>query len=86
MANQSNPYNFLGELFPKQFRSVTSSIIWTLVFLIDTAIVFLVAHWLGIPMPIGGSYLRKGLFVAYLLAAFALFCLESFIYNRITSR
>ena len=68
---------FLNEMFPGQFDTIPHIIIWTIVFLLDIAAVFGVAHLLGLPLP--G---RVGLML-YLIAAFALFCLESWIYHKI---
>lgn len=73
---------FLKELFPKQFDTVPHIIIWTIVFLADVALVFVAAWLLHIPLPIGGTWGKIGL-ILYLVVAFALFCLESFVYNRI---
>ena len=68
---------FLKEMFPGQFDTIPRIIFWTIVFLIDVAIIFGAAHLLGLPLP--G---RVGLML-YLVAAFALFCLESWVYNKI---
>ena len=68
---------FLREMFPRQFDTIPHIIIWTLVFLVDIAIVFGVAHLLGLPLP------GKVGLMLYLVAAFALFCLESWVYNKI---
>jgi hypothetical protein len=68
---------FLKEMFPRQFDTIPHIILWTIVFLVDVAAVFGVAHLLGLPLP--G---RVGLML-YLVAAFALFCLESWVYNKI---
>jgi len=68
---------FLNEMFPGQFDTIPHIIIWTLVFLVDVAAVFGMAHLLGLPLP--G---RVGLML-YLVAAFFLFCLESWVYNKI---
>ena len=46
MSDYHKRFNFLGELFPNQFRSVPSIIIWTLVYIVDVVIVFAVAHLL----------------------------------------
>lgn len=73
---------FLKEMFPKQFDTIPHIIIWTIVFLVDVAIVFVAAWLLGIPLPIGGNWGKIGL-ILYLVIAFGLFCLESTIYNRI---
>ena len=83
MSDYHKRFNFLGELFPNQFRSIPSIIIWTIVYLIDVAIVFAVAHLLDIPLPIGISMWGKVGLALYLIIAFALFCLESFVYNKI---
>ena len=68
---------FLNEMFPGQFDTIPHIILWTVVFLLDVAAVFGVAHLFGLPLP--G---RVGLML-YLVAAFLLFCLESWVYNKI---
>ena len=73
---------FLKEMFPRQFDTIPHIIIWTIVFLFDIAAVFGVAHLLGIPLPIGAAWGKIGV-ILYLVIAFALFCLESWIYNKI---
>ena len=74
---------FLKELFPRQFNSPVSIIIWTILFLVDVAIVFGLAALLGIPLPIGGTVWGKIGLTVYLTLSFALFCLESFVFNKI---
>ena len=74
---------FLKEMFPGQFNTIPSIIIWTVVFLIDVAIVFGLAALLGIPLPIGGTVWGKIGLTVYLIVALSLFCLESFVYNKI---
>lgn len=69
---------FLKEMFPKQFDTIPHIVIWTIVFLIDVAAVFAVAHLLGLPLP------GKVGLMLYLVAAFALFCLESWVFTKIT--
>jgi len=73
---------FLKEMFPKQFDTIPHIIIWTIVFLADVALVFVAAWLVGIPLPIGDTWGKIGL-ILYLVVAFALFCLESFVYNKI---
>ena len=73
---------FLKEMFPKQFDTIPHIIIWTIVFIADIALVFAAAWLLGIPLPIGSTWGKIGL-ILYLVIAFALFCLESFVYNKI---
>ena len=78
MAYDPNKNNlFLNEMFPGQFDTIPHIIIWTFVFLLDVVAVFGVAHLLGLPLP--G---RVGVML-YLVAAFVLFCLESWVYNKI---
>ena len=78
MAYEYHKKNFfLKEMFPRQFDTIPHIILWTVVFLLDVAAVFGIAHLLGLPLP--G---RVGLML-YLVAAFALFCLESWVYNKI---
>lgn len=74
---------FLKEMFPKQFDTIPHIIIWTIVFLLDVTAVFGIAYLLGIPLPLGRMWGKIGL-ILYLLTAFALFCLESFVYTKIT--
>ena len=73
---------FLREMFPRQFDTAAHIILWTVIFLADVALVFAAAHLLDIPLPIGGAWGKIGL-ILYLIIAFALFCLESFIYNKL---
>lgn len=81
MSDYHKRYTFLSELFPTQFRSIPSIIIWTLVFILDVVLVFWVAHLMGFPIVnAAGSKLIMGV---YLAIAFGLFCLESFLYNLI---
>lgn len=82
MSDYHKRFNFLREMFPNQFRSTPSIIIWTMVFIADVVIVFAAAHLLGIPLPIGGAWGKIGL-ILYLVAAFVLFCLESWVYNKV---
>ena len=68
---------FLNEMFPGQFDTIPHIIIWTIAFLIDVVAVFGVAHLIGLPLP------GKVGLMLYLVAAFVLFCLESWVYNKI---
>ena len=73
---------FLNEMFPGQFDTIPHIIVWTVVFIMDVAAVFAAAHWLGIPLPIGSTWGQIGP-ILYLIAAFVLFCIESFVYSKI---
>ena len=78
MAYEYHKKNFfLKEMFPRQFDTIPHIILWTIVFLVDVAAVFGVAHLLGLPLP------GKVGLMLYLVVAFALFCLESWVYNKI---
>ena len=68
---------FLREMFPKQFDTIPHIIIWALVFILDVVLVFVAAHLIGLPLP------GKVGLMLYLCVAFALFCLESYLYNLI---
>ena len=72
---------FLNEMFPGQFDTVPHIIVWTIIFLADIGAVFGIAFLLGIPLP-SGIWYRLG-FILYMVAAFALFTLESWIYHKI---
>ena len=72
---------FLNEMFPGQFDTIPHIIIWTVIFLLDIAAVFGVAYLLNIPLPVG-RWAKLGM-ILYLVAAFVLFCLESWVYNKI---
>ena len=72
---------FLNEMFPGQFDTFPHIIFWTVVFLLDVAGVFGIGYLLGIPLP-NGIWAKTGL-ILYLVATFALFCLESWVYNKI---
>lgn len=74
---------FLKEMFPNQFNTIPRIIIWSLVFMLDIAAVFLIAHLIGIPLPVGGILWGKIGLIVYLCVAFALFCLESYLYDLI---
>lgn len=69
---------FLNEMFPGQFDTIPHIIVWAIVFIIDVAAVFGVAYLLGIPLP-----RREIGLILYLVIAFLLFCLESWVYNKI---
>ena len=81
MYGNSKKNFFLKEMFPQQFDTVPHIIIWTLVFLADVAIVFVGAYFLGFPL-LTGIWYKVG-FILYMVAAFALFCLESWIYTKL---
>ena len=68
---------FLNEMFPGQFDTVPHIILWTVVFLLDVAAVFAVAHLLRLPL------LGKVGLMLYLVAAFGLSCLESWVFTKI---
>ncbi len=81
-----NPGKFLRELFPNQTRTPLQIILWTLVFLVDIALVFFVTWLLKIGVfsdPESIRYISSKLMLClYLLAASVLFLLESWLYNH----
>ena len=81
MAEHHSRFRLLSQMFPYQTRSIPTIIIWTLIFIADVALVFWAAHLLG--FSILNAVNNKGLLILYLLLAFALFCIESFLYNLI---
>ena len=81
MPKHHNYHNFLGEMFPTQFRTIPSIIIWTLVYIVDAALVIWAAWLLDFPL-LSGPHNQLVLIICMVIA-FALFCLESFLYNLI---
>ena len=78
---QANKKNFfLREMFPRQFDTVPHTVIWALVFILDVVAVFYAAHLMGFLIL---SAANKAVLMIYLIVAFGLFCLESYIYNII---
>lgn len=82
MSNYGKKNFFLREMFPRQFNTLPHIIIWTVVFILDVVAVFALAHLLGIPLPIGGTWGKIGV-TLYLIVAFLLFSLESYVYCKI---
>ena len=80
MNNYHKRYNVLSELFPNQFNTIPRIIIWLLVLIADIVLVFWAAHLIGLPIL---AATNKAVLMLYLAAAFALFCLESYLYNLI---
>ena len=72
---------FLNEMFPGQFDTIPHIISWTIVFLLDVAAVFGGAYFLGFPL-LTGIWYKVG-FILYMVAAFAQFSLESWVYHKI---
>lgn len=66
------------EMFPEQTNSVLSIIIWTVLFLIDIAIVFYVAHLLGFDITRANN---KNVLTVYLLLAGILLGIEIFLHR-----
>lgn len=66
------------EMFPEQTKSPLSIFIWTVLFLIDVAIVFFVAYHLGFDILKANN---KNVLTVYLVAACGLLGIEFFIYK-----
>lgn len=80
--HQDNRKNFfLKEMFPNQFNTIPRIIIWTLIFIADIVLVLWIASLLGFSIAAAAS--SRILLIVYLVIAFGLFCLESFLYNLI---
>ena len=77
-----NPGGFLSEWFPEQTKSLPCILLWTVIFLADVALVFWVMGKLGVDIVSMQYQFRKALLMLYLLAAFLIFLLESFVYNK----
>lgn len=75
-----NPGTLFRELFPEQTRSPFRVFLCALLYLADLVLVFLVGNALGFD-PL--TALNELVLMLYLGIAFALFCLEVFLYNRI---
>ena len=80
-----NPGKFLREWFPNQTKTPLHIVIWTIVYLVDVALVFLAANAIGIDiLEMNVTYqLRSLILIAYLLIALGLFSLEVFLLNKI---
>ena len=83
--NGYNPGRFLRELFPEQTRTIPRILLWTLLFLADTGLVFWAAIALGLPLTELSYQLRSTVILLLLAAAFLLFSLEVSVYNRIVA-
>jgi hypothetical protein len=68
----------IREMFPEQTNSVLSIIIWTVLFLIDIAIVFYVAHLLGFDITRANN---KNVLTVYLVLAGILLGIEIFLHR-----
>lgn len=66
------------EMFPEQTNSVLSIMIWTILFLIDIAVVFYVAHLLGFDILKANN---KNVLTVYLLLAGILLGVEIFLHR-----
>lgn len=74
----------LRAMFPEQTRSIPVLLIWTVVYLLDAALVFWLYFKLGFGF--GGSQDSQMVMISLLLiAALALLRVETFIYNKIVS-
>ena len=74
--------NFLKEWFPEQTKSNLSILAWTVVFILDTLLVFWLAGKLGLNL-MGIAYqLRTTLIMLLLVAALGLFWVETWVYGK----
>ena len=83
----AGPYTgkWLREVFPEQTKSVKSLLVWTLVFILDTVLVFWAAAKLGIDLMQLPYRLISLVAGVYLGIALVIFWAETAIYNRLLS-
>lgn len=75
----------MREWFPNQTKSPLHIVIWTIVFLVDVALVFVVASAVGfniLELKVT-SQTRSLILIGFLLIAFGLFSPESWVYHKI---
>ena len=78
-----NPGKWIRELFPNQTKNITTILLWTLIFILDIALVFYLTNLMGI-MLLGMPYKKMAFFVLLsCLAAFALFFAEAKLWDAI---
>ena len=83
----AGPYTgkWLREWFPEQTRSVKSILIWSLVYIADTILVFWLAAKLGFDLMQLPYQLVSVVAGLYLIIALVLFWVETTIYNKLLS-
>ena len=74
---------WLREWFPEQTKSIPSIILWTVIYILDTVLVFWLAAKLGIPLLEFHHQLQTVIMGLYLVIALVLFWLETAVYNKI---
>lgn len=81
----AHPYTgkWLREAFPEQTKSVKSILIWTLVYIVDTVLVFWIAAKLGIDLLSIPYRLTTVVVGIYLAIALVIFWAETAIYNKL---
>ena len=86
MKNAS-PYTgkWLREVFPEQTKSVKSILIWMLIYIADTVLVFWLAAKLGFDLMQLPYRLTSVVVGVYLVIALVLFWAETAIYNKLLS-
>lgn len=75
----------LRAMFPEQTRSIPVLLIWTVVYLLDAALVFWLYFRLGFSLGTGSQDSQMVMISLLLIAALALLRVETFIYNKIVS-
>lgn len=83
----ANPYTgkWLREWFPEQTKSIPSILCWTVVFILDTVLVFWLASVLSIDILAMRPQFRKLMVILFLMVALVIFWLETVLYNRIVA-
>ena len=83
--HQTNPGKWLQEMFPEQTKSVASTLIWTLVYLLDFALVFFLTVRFGVPFSNMRPQIKSARIGMLVATAFAIWWAETAIYNKIVS-
>ena len=81
-----NPGKWIRELFPNQTKNTPTIFMWSLIFILDIAIVFWLGSILGITL-LGMPHKKVSfLVIIYALLAFALFFAEAKLWDYICSK
>lgn len=75
--------NWIREWFPEQTKNIPTILLWTIVYILDTVLVFWLAHALGINLLRISYRLQSVLAGLYMVIALVLFWLETRLYSRI---
>ena len=80
-----NPGKFLTELFPEQTKTPLRIIIWTIIFIADLVGMYFLLDLIGIRWLDCGTFIHEYYIFFLIGGGFILFCVETFIYNKLHS-